>query len=107
MNLSLSRGRQINQRDLEGDDFSNSFVMGFSQSIFDALLPSVSTLFTPPQDVDPEELIEGLTCPDTPIKQSSSGSYIQGLSPIRQEVARKSKPKNLVKRKRKIDMPTI
>ena len=104
LNLSLSKGkRQINQRDFEGNDFSDSFVMGFSQSLFDAPLPSVSNLFTPPQDVNPDELIQGLS--NAPTKKSAS--FIEGLSPIREDVARKSKPKNLVKRRRKIDMPTF
>ena len=106
LNLSLSK-RQVCEGDFEGAKFTDSFVMGFSRNIYDAPLPSVGTLLTPPQDVDSEDLIAGLfsTCPGAPIKQA--GSYIKGLSPIRQDVAKKSKQKNLIKRKKKADMPAI
>ena len=152
LNLSISK-RGVTPKDFEQEgDFTDSFVMGFSQSLFDAPLPSLSTLFTPPQ-VNPDDLIEGMSKVDESIPEQDEApersveelpkepekprllsfdpfsdepvgaekdrqikvmidrrkkEYERKMKEYRQEcTAKKSKAKNLVKRRKKNDMPSF
>lgn len=153
MKLSISR-RGVAPKDFDEEGgFTDSFIMGFSQSLFDAPLPSVSTLFTPPQ-IDPAVLIEGMQ-KSVPEQDEAEERSVDEL-PLRPEkpklisynpffprndenaerekeiediiiendkrvkeyenklkeynemcTAKRSKPKNLVKRQKKNDMPSF